>query len=536
VRAEPTTDLSAAPTYDRTTGPHPAVDRRERTTVAVVTATFGFWLAVWALVVPTFEAPDETAHVDAALHVALGDAWPAPGDMRVLEAVLAGTSERSSLPQDRWSTVSELLAAAPGDSTTVNQMTQHPPTAYLADALVLRAVHFGDLRLDQAVLALRLADALVVTPLAVLAWATVRRLTRSPRAALVGSLALFATPQLASIGASVTNDAPTMLLTGVVVWLAVRLLTGDLRWRAAVGLGVALGAACWVKGTALPAVPFVGLAVLVAGAGVLPLVRRLVRALVVLAVAGAVGSWWWVHNLVAYHRLQPDGYASIRPPRAFPPGEHPSVVHFVDVSWGTLARTFWGSPGLGAQVSIGDGLTAALTVVALAVVVLFAFRRPDLGTSLVLVSFPAVVLLVQTATSVRAYLTTTEVAGTQGRYAFPALLCLVALSAIAWRRVPGTPRGRRWTATALAVVCPAVGLYGAVVVTSWFWNGAVPWPGHGGAARYAALGPVSPWTVVVLALLVLVGLVLSVARVAGSRSAAGPVVTDSDHRTLGESR
>ncbi|QCR43905.1 hypothetical protein C1N91_10555 [Curtobacterium sp. SGAir0471] len=522
MRAEPTSRPPVAPDHGPTDEPHPAVGRRERIAVAIVTVTFGLWLAVWALVVPTFQAPDETAHVDAAVHVALGDPWSAPGDMRVLEAVLAGAREQTSVPEDRWSTVSELLAAAPGESTTVNQMTQHPPTAYLADALVLRAVHFGDLRLDQAVLALRLADALAVTPLALLAWATVRRVSRSPRAALVGALALFATPQLASIGASVTNDAPTMLLTGVVVWLAVRLLTGDHRWRTLVWLGLALGAACWVKGTALPAVPFVGLAVLVAGTGVLPVSRRLLRTVVALAVAGAVGAWWWLHNLVAYHRLQPDGYAAIRPPKAFPPGEHPSVAHFVDVSWGTLARTFWGSPGARAQVSIGDGLTAALTAVALAAIVLFAFRRAGLGTSVVLAAFPAAVLLLQTATSARAYLTTTEVAGTQGRYAFPAVLCLVALSAVAWRRIPRTPGGRHRTATALAVVCPAVGLYGAVVVASWFWNGAVPWPGHGGLARYAALGPVPPWTVAVLVALVLVGIVLTVARVATMRPATVP--------------
>ena len=522
--------MRPATTADPNAAVQPVVGRRERIAVAVVTATFGLWLAVWALLVPTFEAPDEVAHVNAAVQVALGEPWVAPGDMRVLEAVLAGARQQATVPKDEWSTVGELLATAPGDSATVDQMTQHPPAAYVADAVVLRAVHYGGLRLDRAVLALRLADALAVTPLALLAWATVRRVTRSPRAALVGSLALFATPQLASVGASVTNDAPTMLLTGVVVWLAVRVLTGDLRWRTAIGLGVALGAACWVKGTALPAVPFVGLAVLVAGVGVLPAARRVVRTVVVLAVAAAVGAWWWVHNLVTYQRLQPDGYAAIRPPRAFPAGEHPSVAHFVDVSWGTLARTFWGSPGARAQVTVGDGLTAALTAVTLLVIIAFAFRRVDLRTSLVLVSFPALVLLVQTATSARAYLTTTEVAGTQGRYAFPALLCLVALSAIAWRRLPRTPRGRRWTATGLAVACPAMGLYGAAVVTSWFWNAAVPGVGSRALERYAALGPVPWWTVGVLLLLVVAGLVVTVAAVASARTLGSVPVTAPDDR------
>lgn len=492
----------------------PPIRPWERIAVAVVTAAFGLWLLVWALVLPTFQAPDETAHIDAAVHLAIGDPWSAPGEMHVLNAVQVAAQQQATLPKSEWSTMTELLAANPGVSTTVNQMTQHPPTAYLAGAAVLRAVHFGDLRFDHAVLALRIADALAVTPLALLAWASVRRLTRSPRAALVGALALFATPQLASIGASVSNDAPVMLLAGIVVWLAVRLLTGDLRWRTTIGLGVALGAAIWVKGTALPAIPFVALVVLVAGAGVLPIVHRLVRTVVTLGVAGGIGAWWWLHNLVAYHRLQPNGYAAMRPPKEFPPGEHPTLGHFLDVSWGTIARTFWGSPGIKAQVTIGDVLTGVLTIVALLAVVLFAFRRgPELRAVVVLAVFPALLIGIQTYTSAHAYLTTTEVAATQGRYYFPAIVCFIAISAVAWRRIPRSAGGRRALAITLAVAGPVVGLYGLTVVTSWFWNAArVPLSGLA-VEWYTALGPVPVSVVVVAVVVMLVGLALTVASV-----------------------
>ncbi|MDP9735427.1 hypothetical protein [Curtobacterium sp. 260] len=84
-------------------------------------------------------------------------------------------------------------------------MTQHPPTAYLVGALVLKAVHFAGLRWDHAVLVLRLVDVAAVTLLPLLTWASVRRLTRSPRAGLVGALALFGVPQLASIASSVST-------------------------------------------------------------------------------------------------------------------------------------------------------------------------------------------------------------------------------------------------------------------------------------------------------------------------------------------
>ncbi|OII10444.1 hypothetical protein BIU97_09920 [Curtobacterium sp. MCBA15_009] len=515
----PTTDSPAAPTR---------AARWERIAIAVVTATFGLWLVAWALVVPVFEAPDETAHIDAAVHVALGGEWVDPGALQVSNAVQAAKAEQATKPADQWSTVSGLLQGAPGPSATVNQMTQHPPTAYLAGGLVLRAVDYGDLRWDHAFLALRLADALAVTALPLLVWASVRRVTRSPRAALVGALALFATPELASIGSSVSNDAPVLLVAGVVAWLATRLLTGDTRWRTTIALAVALGALVWIKGTGLPAVPFVAVVVLFAGAGVLSLRRRVVRTVVAMAVSGGIGAWWWVHNWFAYGRVQPNGYTAMRPPKDFPPGEHPTLGHFLDVSWGTLARTFWGSFGGRAQVSMGDLLTAVLTLVALVVLVGWAFRRgPQLRVALCLAVFPALLIGIQNRTSAHSYLTTTEVAATQGRYYFPAIVCLVVLSALAWRRLVPAGRARSWAAVALAVLLPAVGVYGFAVASAWFWNAALfPVTGRG-LLRYSELGPVPPAVLAVVVVLVAAGLVASVVQVAraGRRGAVDAPVT-----------
>ncbi|KTR03390.1 DUF2142 domain-containing protein [Curtobacterium luteum] len=495
----------------------PAVARWERVAIAVVTATFGLWLVAWALLVPVFQAPDETAHIDASVHLALGDPWVAPGDLRVERAVNAAAVQQATLPSDQWSTVTELLQAYPGPSTTVNQMTQHPPTAYAVGAAVLRAVHYGDLRWDHAFLALRLTDVAFVTALPLVAWAAVRRVTRSPRAALIGALAVFASPELASIGSSVSNDAPVLLLAGVTVLLATRMLTGDLRWRTAIGLAVALGALVWVKGTGLPAVPFVAVVVLASGAGVLGWGVRALRTVVVLAVAGGIGAWWWLHNVLAYGRVQPDGYAALRPPKDFPPGEHPTVAHFLDVSWGTITRTFWGSFGKGAQVSIGDLLTAVVTIVVLAVVVGWAYRHgPQLRTAVCLSVFPLLLVLIQNETSIHAYLTKAEVAATQGRYYFPAVVCLIVLSAIAWRRLVPAGRPRTVVATALAVLLPALGVYGFAVAASWFWNAAgFPVTGRG-VLRYTEVGPVPPVVLAVVVLLAGAGLVVSVVLVTRS--------------------
>ncbi len=106
-------------------------------------------------------------------------------------------------------------------------------------------------------------------PLPFLVWSTVRRVTRSPRTAVVGSLALFAVPQLAQIAPPSRTNAPVILLGAVITWLVARTMTGDHRRRTHVLLGVAVAAICSVKGTGLPTVPFVAVALLVAGRGVL---------------------------------------------------------------------------------------------------------------------------------------------------------------------------------------------------------------------------------------------------------------------------
>lgn len=473
--------------------------RPERLALTLVVAAFAFVLGLWAVLVPPFQAPDERAHFDSALHLAIGDPWAAPGEQHLLNAVQSAAGQAAAgtetVPPGTRPTIGELRTAHPGvDAEAVDQMTQHPPTAYLLQAAVLRAVGFEHLRWDHALLALRLFDAVLVLPLPVLAWASVRRLTRSPRAAVVGAAAIVATPELASIGASVTNDALTMLLGGVVTLFVVLTLTGDRRVRTLLALGVALGALVLTKGTGLPAVPFVGAALLL-GPGAPRWGRRLLETVGTLLVAGVLGGWWWVRNLVLYGTLQPDGYASIRPPQPFPPGQGPSVLTFLDVSWGTLTRTFWGSFGGNASAALSPWIVVPLTVLTVGVIAGWAFRRaPERRTAVLLLVFPALLLAAQTLTSIQGYRTTTEVVGTQGRYLFPAIVALVAVSAVAWRRLPLRGRGREalpTVVTALAFAVAAAGLVTARVLLvpgsgSAVWSEAGP-----GSVAVAVLGGVA---------------------------------------------
>lgn len=502
-----------------------APSRRERVVVLVVTAAFGVLLVLWAALVPAFQAPDERAHFDAAVHVAIGDGWPDPGDLRLLRAVdqaEPGTTEPMGALLD---------ASDSGEVDTVDQMTQHPPTYSALAAGVLHLVDFRAHRPAVDVLALRLLSALFVLPLPALAWATVRRVTASPRAAVVGAFAVLAVPELASIGAAVSNDAPVMLFGATTVWLATRILTGDARTRTAVALGLSLGVAILWKGTALPLIPFVAVAVAlsVPAPHRATVGARLFRTLWVLAIAAVVGAWWWLRNLLVFHTLQPNGFESLRPPQPFPAGTGPDPVSFVTVSWSTITRTFWGSFGGGAQWVISPVVSETATVLGLGAVLVWGFRRQrGLALAVALAALPLTVFVFQTATTWNSYLSTTFVGGTQGRYYFPAMVAFIALSAIAWRRAVVTAAGRSRFATAVSAIAAALALYGPFIAYTSFAEVARTRVTPGGLETLAASTPV-PLAVVVatwcLALTLAVAAVVLSRRVPGSTALRRPTDT-----------
>lgn len=66
----------------------------------------------------------------------------------------------------------------------------------------------------------------------------------------------------------------------------------------------------------------------------------------------------------------------------------------------------------------------------------------------------------------------------------------------------------------VAIVAPAIGLYGVAVAGNWFWNAAHPLPSGTAVERYRELGPVPPGLVAAVLVLVVVGLVVSAIAVA----------------------
>jgi hypothetical protein len=448
----------------------PPVTRGERRAVIALTAAFALLLTLWAFMTPMFSAPDEAAHYDAAEQLALGKGWPAPGDMDLLAITYVEQQQIGNVAAADRDTVATLIAQNPGNHDFVNQMTQHPPTYYGVGALVLKGIGFFHLRWDIGVMALRMLDVVLLLPLPFLTWATVRRVTRSPRTAVVGVLALFAVPQLAQIGSSVTNDAPVILLGGVIAWLAARALTGDHRWRIAIWLGVAVAAVCSVKGTGLPTVPFVAVALLVAGHGQLSWGARIGRTAVAGAIVAVLGSWWWLRNLVLFGTLQPDGVSAIRQDKPWGRETSANFGDFVNVEWDRLTASFWGQFGA-LRYPMTQILTDSLTVIALAVIIGWAFRRSSNRTiTLVMLITPVITLVSQLQNNFAAYDSTQIIAGAQGRYLFISLVPLIVVSAVAWRNLLTTTAERDRFGRLARWAFPIIGLYGFTVAYRGFYE------------------------------------------------------------------
>lgn len=503
-------EASASPQVAASSPPRPgrpwpnsesvAPSRRELLGVGATTIAFIAVLVSWALFTPLYQAADELQHVDAVLHLALGYGWADPGTMHLLSAAVQTSQDPASTAGLTWG---QLLAQYPGlrDSAGINQMSQHPPTYYFLGAGLLHLIGFEHLQWNHAVLALRLLDVLLVAPLPLLAWATVRRVTGSPRAALVGGMAILAVPQIAIIGSAVTNDAPVFLLSAATTFLAARILTGDRRLLSAVLLGGLLGALMLMKGTGLPVIPFVGIAVIVGTLRSSGVRTAIARTAVTAVITALIGAWWWVRNVVVFGAVQPEGFVG-REPQPFPPGRGPDLPTYVTNLWTRLTETFWGSAGRTAHFPVTQVLIDVGTVLTIGVIVLFAFRRSGFRVeAVVLATLPVTFALVETTKAWADYEKMGVVGGTQGRYYFPALVAVITLSALAWRRLPRTSAGRSALAIGLTVTFGLISFYGVTFAYRTFWEGGAFAVSRAGFAAFATGGN-GPLGVVVVAVLV----------------------------------
>lgn len=456
-----------------------------RLALAAITLLVVAVAGCWAVLTPAFRTPDEPQHVNSVLRLAYGGGWPAPGEALMGPAAIVARQQaalQSDIPGRHWNRAdvvqytdvdplpdeqrlrvsAENALPWPGSSATtvdtVDQMTQHPPLYYAAAATWLRATGTAEARWDHQLLSLRLFDVLLLAPLPPLAAATARTLLGDrPRAratALVAAAGVLFVPMSAHILSAVTNDALVTLAGAVIAWLVARVLTGDLRWRTAAGLGVALGVGLLTKVMAAFAVPVVVLAYLLAGPAVRPVFAELRRTwwprasrlAVVGVVAFAAGGWWWLRNLLVYGAVQPVGI-----PERWEPVPDQGLAHFAGTVLTAFTRSFFGDFGwLELRVSPVLFWTGATVVAAVCVAALV--RRDSRRDAAVLVLLPAALWGSVVLNAWRHYVETGWITAIQGRYLFGGLAALAVVAAIGVRP---SARAVPWIVAAGGVVAAA---------------------------------------------------------------------------------
>jgi 4-amino-4-deoxy-L-arabinose transferase-like glycosyltransferase len=470
--------------------------------LGALTLSFLVVTAGWALLTPPFHTPDETQHFNSVLRVVRGDGWPPPGtafrtvgvETAMEEAALERwnfltLAEVTPVPRDERSVVT--YSDTPTEA--VDQMTQHPPGYYTVAAGFLWALGAEDWRWDDQVLVLRLLSVVLLAPVVPLAAAAALELTGSRPAALAGATFPLLVPQFGHIGGSVSNDSLTVLAGCAITLLAARAAVRGAGPGLVVALGVALGIGLLSKGFLLPAVPVVAVAVLLAA----PRRLRWMRAGLALAVAFAVGGWWWLRNLLVFGRVQPDSglYVDAAEPATT------GFVAFASRAAQALAVSFWGNFGwLALPSPRWWWLTGQLLLVLCAVAAMVWAVRNRRGVALVtLWMLPAVTLAVVLWGAYASHIRTGEYYGLQGRYLFSSIVVMGVTVAAAVALLPErtrrwVPAAATWSAAAVSVAAldhVLTGMYaadGADRGTAWDrWAGWAAVPGWVLAAAATAL-------------------------------------------------
>jgi len=268
-------------TRPRRRGPVPVV-------VLAATLAFGLLGAVWSVVAPLGEAPDEPAHLALVLHLADGHPYPAYDGLTNQSAIIrlcrtyaaatracprAGepvtpTSMRRHPKEEAPDKAARPAWDDEGGADSVgqlNQMPQHPPLYYQSMAMILRverAIGGGPMSTDRELALLRLVNAAMLAPLPLLAWWAARRFRLSDAVAVTAAVSVFAVPMLTHIGSTLNNDNLLTLLAAVGAALLAGVLRGDRSLRTAVAVGAVTGLALLAKAFGIVLVPAIVVAYL----------------------------------------------------------------------------------------------------------------------------------------------------------------------------------------------------------------------------------------------------------------------------------
>jgi 4-amino-4-deoxy-L-arabinose transferase-like glycosyltransferase len=403
---------------------------------------------------PSFQEPDEVAHVDYVLAHRHGEWLDNPGQRFIQTGVLSAWSKvpQTQLRQHLGSTTVlprsqrksfDALGTAPVPNTGLpNQMVQHPPGYYaLAAWWSYLLPGFSHHRFDIQLWWLRLLSVLMMLPVPILIFLAARRLTGHEATSLLAAILPLAIPTYIRTGASVSNDVLMLCAGSVLLYLLARVVTSDLTRRTAALVGVTWGIMLLGKAFALVMPPVIALAYLVGARG--SLVSRIKQCWLAVVIAGAIGTalggWWWVRNEVVYGTVQPRGYGPNWPATRLY-GIHLGGTNgeWLRGVYRALAHRTFGSLGLIDQPSWSPHVLEAMFFAALGLIVIGIWRgyrgSPMPRSAAIVLALPIVLIVVVILQGIRStWHTSRVIPGLQVRYLWANVLGLAVPAALGLR-------------------------------------------------------------------------------------------------------
>lgn len=505
--------------------------------------------SVWALAMPAFRGPDEPHHVNSIMRIASGNGWPEPGDAmidtKMIEAgreagiITPGANDFTSKnrtrlfhgspinqyfadtlvePHERRSSIYPIEVAAEG-ALEVDQMTQHPPLYYAGGALVVKALDLEDAPWDRLLQVLRLYGIILTIPVVPSFIYTARRLGASRRWALLAGLIPLSIPQLFGTSGVVTNDTFAIGAGALVMAAIAKAGTERISPKTVALVGGSLGLALWSKGLLLAlGLPLVLIFMLAKN----ETWKTKITATLVAGVSALAIGWWWILNIVRYGVIQPAGYHR-DPPLDWDPAMA-EFSHFFTIAFRTFTNSFFSSFGW-LEGTFPRIVTYVLFTVLVIAVLWSLIRAGRTRTTYLILLSPfigLVILLYLQGWS--NYLSTSVVAGVQGRYLYP---CIVAFAGI----VLGLRYFGRWGYRLTALYTVGVGVFGFL----WLMRSSYPGETWANLDRFAYVAGISvPVLVVVLTIYVLVNLAILTLAFLWARHAHEPDPFDGKVATLEE--
>ena len=469
--------------------------------------------AVWTIVIPPFQVPDETAHFAYAQYVAETGRPPPQGPLAQYSAqestalnslyffsVIGHPDERGVITPAEDASLRQALAShpspvGPGGASAV---TNQPPLYYALAAIPYRLSPSSDIlaRLEL----MRLLSAVFAGLTALAVYLFLRECFPAlPWAWTTGSLVVAFQPQFAFISAGVHADSLLFLASAATFLTLIRAYRHGLTARRGALVGLATAVGLLSKLTFVAFVPGILLALAVTvwrQRGSAPSRPALRGAALAVAVAVLPVAAYAILNATAWHRGGPTagGFAGAAT-AALPAGKVVSINETLDYIWqlylprlpfmnhryftdwplrdvffdGAIGHFGWLDYGFPARV-YGAAQDAFLVLAALAAAGLYRARRELAGLGPLAAAFAVMALGLLTAIGYAGirYVVATSFVFEQARYLFPLLAFYGVFVVLAARGLPA--RFAPAAGAALVVLAMAHGLFAELLTVGRYYG------------------------------------------------------------------